>query len=299
MTRDRGFSPNESLCVTADFLRRFVRQGRRLGYRFISLDELIQVLLAKKSRKFLAVTFDDGYIDNYEIAYPILKDLKVPFSIYVTDQFPEGKAVLWWYQLESLLRGATVMDLPDGRQLVLDTDQKRQAAFLQLRQEIMNQRGVSAEQAYQIVTGDHGADWQTLCARHAMQWNHLRELAADPLVTIGSHTVTHSVLSGLSDEQAHTEIHQSKIRIEMQIGQPVDHFCYPFGGRGEAGPREFSIARAAGFRTATTTRFGNLYHEHLSCLHALPRIYVNNDFTWLSFAKRSAKRAVLGRVVSV
>ncbi len=92
-----------------------------------------------------------------------------------------------------------------------------------------------------------------------MNWDEIRTMAADPLVTIGAHTKGHFAISKLSDERAHEEMGGSADRIEQELGRRPVHFSFPYGDPGSAGPRDFALAREAGFKTAVTTRKGMLF----------------------------------------
>jgi peptidoglycan/xylan/chitin deacetylase (PgdA/CDA1 family) len=82
-----------------------------------------------------------------------------------------------------------------------------------------------------------------------MKWDEIRTMAADPLVTICAHTKGHFAISKLSDERADEEMAGSADRIEQELGRPI-HFSFPYGDPGSAGPRDFALAREAGFKTA-------------------------------------------------
>jgi peptidoglycan/xylan/chitin deacetylase (PgdA/CDA1 family) len=97
--RDR-FQPNRQLEVTPEFLGRVVRKLRRAGVDLISLDEVHRRLTTRDfTRRFACITFDDGYRDNKQWAYPILKAEGVPFAIYVATSFVDRLGKLWWLAL--------------------------------------------------------------------------------------------------------------------------------------------------------------------------------------------------------
>ncbi len=296
--REGDFSPNRDMAVSPAFLESFVRDAQQRGYTFVSMDHLSEQLVADSGGKLLALTFDDGYRDNFTVAYPLLKRLGIPFAIYVTTSFPDGEAVLWWYALERRLQDHDQIALADGRLLSCRTSQEKLNAFVALRESIMalpcdrlgDRVNAMFEQAH--------FDWRQMCVEEALSWNDLCELAQDPLVTIGAHTVSHPVLSALSPEQACTEMRDSRERIEAHIGAPVAHFCYPFGSRNEVGAREFELARKLGFKTATTTRWGNIFRQHRAHLHGLPRVPLTNAFSWDGFRRQSLRRFWRGRVIS-
>ena len=96
--------PNENMKVSPQFLENIIITLKSSGYSFISLDRLYEILeKGENVRKNIVFTLDDGYKDNYSIAYPIFKKYDIPFTIYVTTSFPERSAILWWYILEDLL----------------------------------------------------------------------------------------------------------------------------------------------------------------------------------------------------
>jgi peptidoglycan/xylan/chitin deacetylase (PgdA/CDA1 family) len=97
-------------------------------------------------------------------------------------------------------------------------------------------------------------------------------------VTIGAHTVNHYNLSKLDPEALRTELTESRHLIAERLQTKVEHFTYPFGDAGSAGPREFALAKELGFLTATTTRKGLVFPEHVDHLQALPRVSLNGDY---------------------
>ena len=86
--------------------------------------------------------------------------------------------------------------------------------------------------------------------------------------------MNHLNLKQLSTEEVEQEIIISQKKIETKIGKPVKHFAYPFGTRNEAGRREFEIVKNCQFKTATTTRYANIFSAHQNHLECLPRIPV-------------------------
>jgi peptidoglycan/xylan/chitin deacetylase (PgdA/CDA1 family) len=293
-----SFRPNRDMAISPELLERFIADAQQRGYTFASLDRICDALQAGAGRQLLALTFDDGYRDNFTLAYPILKRLGIPFAVYVTTSFPDGEAVLWWYAVERLLQEHDQIVLTDGRLLPCRTNQEKLDAFVSLRQSIMELPCDRLGDSVNAMFDQTSFDWRQMCAAEVLSWDDLCELAKDPLVTIGAHTVSHPVLSALSVEQACAEMCDSRERIEAHIGVPVTHFCYPFGSRNEVGAREFELARELGFKTATTTRWGNIFPRHRKHLHGLPRVPLTNAFDWDGFRRQSLRRFWRGRVVT-
>jgi len=159
-------------------------------------------------------------------------------------------------------------------------------------------RGLPTEQALRAAIHDlcsrYRVDLQKFCADLCMDWSELATLARDPLVTIGAHTVNHVMLQKVSDDEARREMAMSAAVIEAALGTRPCHLAYPVGDASSAGPREFRLAREAGFVTAVTTRPGVLFPEHLDHLTALPRIAVNGEFQRLRYLRVLLSGAATG-----
>jgi peptidoglycan/xylan/chitin deacetylase (PgdA/CDA1 family) len=114
----------------------------------------------------------------------------------------------------------------------------------------------------------------------------IAELAADPLCTIGAHTVNHVMLRKVAGDSAvRAEMEMSRAVLEAALGRRPQHLAYPVGDPTSAGPREFRIAAELGFKTAVTTRPGVVFKVHRDHLTALPRISVNGDFQQQRYLK--------------
>ncbi|MDE2375781.1 polysaccharide deacetylase family protein, partial [Bradyrhizobium sp.] len=124
----------------------------------------------------------------------------------------------------------------------------------------------------------HDVDVTAPCRELCLSWDEVKALADDPLVTIGAHSISHCNLARQSEEIAAQEIAVSRTRLEETLQRPVLHFAYPYGKRDAAGEREFALARAAGFKTAVTTRPGMLFSESAGQLTALPRVSLNGNY---------------------
>ena len=270
---------NRGLKVAPEFLRHFLREVQESGYRFVSLDELHGRLTAGQSLEGLAaITLDDGYADNHTIAYPIFREMGVPFAIYVTTCFPEGTAILWWYWLEQVLQRSDRVELQDGTRIETGTAGEKDRAFLQLRQMIVNRGDAGQAEFLRSLVKNNSVDFHSVSRDLAMTWEQIEELSRDELVTIGGHTASHVSLAGLTESQIRTEVLGGHALIAKHTGRPVEHFAYPFGGRLEAGAREFRILKTLGLKTTVTTRRGTLYPGHRHHMECLPRINVDEAF---------------------
>jgi peptidoglycan/xylan/chitin deacetylase (PgdA/CDA1 family) len=288
--RDR-FQPNRLLEVMPKFFERVMKRLRRSNIDVISLDEMHRRMTENdlKGRRFVCVTFDDGYRDNLEYAYPILKKYEVPFTIYVATSFADRIGELWWLGLEAVIAQNEIVGVRlDGRDRwfeVRSVEQKRAAFdhiydFLRRLKTEEELRNIMRE-----LTARHRVDMPAFCADLCMDWKELATIAADPLATIGAHTVNHPILTKVDDAAVRAELDNGRKVIEAALGVRPQHLAYPVGDRNAAGPREFRIAEELGFKTAVTTRPGVIFRRHAEHLTALPRISLNGNFQHARYAK--------------
>ena len=102
--KPNSFEPNRILKVTPDFLEQVIDQVRTSGFEIVSLDEAhFRLTEGEHGRPFVCFTFDDGYRDNLEYAYPIFKRHELPFAIYVPTDYSDGHGDLWWLALEKVI----------------------------------------------------------------------------------------------------------------------------------------------------------------------------------------------------
>ena len=278
------FAPNRLLEITPDFFEIVLQTVKESGFQIVSLDEAVARLGhggRKGDKPFVALTFDDGYRDNRDYALPVMRRHNAPFTLFVTTGFADRTGRLWWLELEEAIRALPRISLDlDGRRFDLPAGDaaEKQAAFQSLYW--MLRPGPEERMLAAIATlcQQAGIDTSALAARYCMDWDELRAYAADPLCTIGAHTLTHPMLAKHDEAFARREMAESRTIIERELGRGVKHFAYPVGDPGSAGPREFAMAAEMGLKSALTTRPGMVFDEHAQHLLALPRLSVNG--TW-------------------
>src|SRR5690348_2456443 len=285
--RDDPFQPNRRLEVSPQFLERVVGKLRRSGVDLVSLDELHRRMIERDfRRRFVCLTFEDGYRDTRTWAAPILKRHGVPFAVFVATSFADRVGELWWIALERIVvKAERIALLVDGRDLRFacrSVTQKRDT-FDAIHRWLC---GLPNEQARAVVrdlASRYAVDTTGICRELCMTWGEIAELAADPSVTVGAHTVNHVSLARVSEEEVRAEMNMSRAVIESAIGVRPEHLAYPFGEEDAAGPREFRIAAELGFRTAVTTRPGVLFSRHAEHLTALPRLSLDGEHQHLRY----------------
>lgn len=274
-----AFAPNALLSVTPAYLDAVLTGLTARGFDLIGLDALPERLRDPTPRTpFAVLTFDDGYRDNAEHAAPILKRHGAPWTLFVTSDFASGEGRLWWIELERAIARLPRVRI-DDEDLAIDvparTAPEKSRAFDLVYRRLRagpEKRLLAVIAALCRQAGfAPGGVARELC----LTWEELREIAADPAVTIGAHTLSHPMLAKHQAEFAEREMAESQARIAAELGRPVTHLSFPVGDPTSAGPREFAMARRLGFATAVTTRPGHLFPGHAEHLHALPRISIN------------------------
>jgi len=286
--RPGAFQPNRLLEVEPRFLERVIVRLKKRGIDLVSLDEVHRRLTEQDfGRRFVAFTFDDGYRDNLENAWPILQRHEVPLALFVATSFPDRLGELWWIVLEQVIaKNSRLVVEMDGKPRFFDCADaagKRETyaqVYWWLRR-LDDERELRA--AVRDLAARYGVDTTAPCRELCMDWPEIARFAADPLVTVGAHTVNHVMLRRWAEEAARGEMKLSADVIEAALGKRPQHFAFPVGDPTSAGRREFRLAAELGFKTAVTTRPGVLFPGHREHLTALPRVSLNGNFQALRF----------------
>ena len=281
--RDAAFQPNSHLEITPQFLRAVLAHLRSRGIDLITMDEFHRRLTERDfSRQFACFTFDDGYRDNRDFALPVMREFDAPFTVYVASDFAQGTGNLWWVALEmAIAKTSTIEAEIHGVATRIDTStlSAKRSAFEQLhnwlralpgRDDLAREIGALCIRC--------GIDQAAICRELCMSWDELKPFANEPLVSIGAHSVTHCNLARQPDEIASQEMTTSRARIESALQRPALHFAYPYGDKLAAGRREFALVKAAGFKTAVTTRPGMIFAASAEYPTALPRVSLNGNY---------------------
>jgi peptidoglycan/xylan/chitin deacetylase (PgdA/CDA1 family) len=277
--RHVDFAPNRFLEIPPEFLERVLVLLAKQGFAVVALDDVPHRLRIDRPRgPFAAITFDDGYRDNLQYAWPILRRYNVPWSLSVTTQFADGKGVLWWCELEQAIAQRNCVEVTiEGVRARFNTitlaDKLR--AFRTLRQLIWNGTPSANATIFKELMGLNALEPNARVRETCLGWTELKELCRDPLVSIGSHSISHPRLSRLDHAAAEQEIAGSKRKIESKLGVSVGNFAYPHGDPMSANQREFELVQAAGYRLALTCGPAHVFTYHANTPFSLPRISVN------------------------
>lgn len=210
-------------------------------------------------RDSVVITFDDGYMDNYEFAMPILEELQVPATVFVSTGILEQDIQLWWDELDTILLTGEhfppcfkLEDATFGCEWNTSTYGHRLNCYRALHTLMKNYINVEHREEWFMQLrkwrNPAGADNRTLDNCSCIK------LAQSGCITIGAHTISHPSLGRLPYEEQKREIVESISYLERILGRTIDIFSYPFGAWKEDFTEEtIQICKEAGIKKAAST----------------------------------------------
>ena len=242
----------------------FARQMKWLkqNTRILSENDLIDIITtpannhAKSKTPLVAITFDDGYLDNYSLAYPVLKSLNIPAFFFVCTSMITDRRLWWWDIVAYLIKKCpNPYIVLDNQHHDLPADRSGAIQFFQ--QALKKLSGAQINQFVQNLANACEVAYPTtdLQDRELMNWNQIREMVSSRM-TVASHTHTHPVLTSLDNQKLLEELMLSKQILEAQTGHPVLSISYPFGDYCYIPSVVQMIARNCGYRLGFTSSFG-------------------------------------------
>ncbi len=245
----------------------------------IGVDRLGESLQRSRGRSVM-ITFDDGYRDNYTHAFPVLKDLGLPATFFVTTGFLDQPQVPWWDEIAWMVHQTSVPELlawnGQGTSLVFGQGSSEDAIRRLLRfykgLEHQQTAGFLAELAERLQTGRCPPE---ISRDLWMTWDMVREMR-NANMTIGGHSVTHPVLANQTAEQQEFEVRECRRRLMAELGESIDTFSYPVGGGGSFNAVTTDALQRHGYRWGFTYQGGYVRPNRFD-RYALPRTAVETD----------------------
>jgi len=212
------------------------------GYKTLRIDELLSFINGNLilEQKAVVVTFDDGWLDNYLYAFPVLKKYKINSTIFIitnrTEQASENTPPTSPLNLRGEQRGGTAIPTHEE-----------------------SKRLIAEGQANKVV----------------LNWDIIREMSDSGIVEFYSHTKSHAKCNSLPEKELVEELSESKEVIEKRLGRPCTYFCWPYGKYNAAA---FNIAKDTGYKAIFTTKPGVVKAN--SDPLAINRIIVKDSVAW-------------------
>ncbi len=238
----------------AEFLRQM--EYLRTYWNPVPLSEAVEHLIhgSELAPRSVAITFDDGHIDNYTNAFPVLKKLGIPATIFLSTGYIGGRRAFWFDRVATLICNAPAgnhhIDMPACELHLGDIRTRREATHSVLAglKKLPDPERVAA----MVLLEDRFAGHVPALPETqgcALDWDQIREMSRCG-IAFGSHTVSHPVLSMLSEESIRFELLESRRTIEAETGRESDLLAYPVGKPYAFDQRVVAIARQCGYRAA-------------------------------------------------
>lgn len=243
-------------------------------YRVLPVAEIVARAAAGRPlpERAAAITFDDGYRNNLTHAFPVLRALGLPATIFLATGFVDGSADLWPDRVTRLIAGTPRATLCfAGRHLPLRNGRQRRRARALVASVLKRLPRSDKDRALVALEAQLGPPVADESGR-PLSWGDVRQLSASGLVDFGAHTVSHQILARLTAAEQRSEIAESCARVGDMVGRPCELFAYPNGGDGDFDADTVDILRRLGLRAAFTALPG-LYVPG-SAPYRIPRVPV-------------------------
>lgn len=255
---DPGGRPDLDPALVSATAEEFERHMRHLARRYdvVDLERVTRALRGQGElpRRPVLVTFDDAYRDFAEVAWPILRRLGLPATLFVPTGFPDRpERSFWWDRLHRSLSRASPAAvraaMAESRLEPPSADPDEAFAWLRTRLKELPHAAAMAE--VDRLCRELGEEPRA--ESEVLGWNDLRRLAEEG-VSLGSHTRAHALLTRLPRDEARREIFGSRRDMARHLGNPPSAFCYPAGYHDE---HTVELVREAGYEIAFTTVSGH------------------------------------------
>jgi len=226
------------------------------NFEIINQSHFIEIINSGQvvDKKFAYITFDDGYLDNYELAFPILSAMKVPATFFVATGLIESNTIAWWDEIAWHIKQCNVEELrlhSWNKTIVLS-----KASINKNIREVLSQfksaPATIEEQLIELrkITGLVLVSYNS----EFMTWAHIAEMEAAGM-TIGAHSHSHRIFSSLSTKELSHELSHAKKLLEEKLTNKVLSISYPVGNASTYNEDMFNEIESQGYQLAFTFRY--------------------------------------------
>jgi peptidoglycan/xylan/chitin deacetylase (PgdA/CDA1 family) len=253
-------------------------------FEIVTLSTLIERFLkgVKSPRRYLAITFDDGYENIYRYAFPLLKEFGIPATVFITTDLVEKRFPLWVDRLEYALGHTELpkieIELGGHRHSFrLGNLPERTTADIYLRNNFKKTNDVERRTILEKIESCSGTTLVSTLETspyRGLEWDQILTMAENK-IEFAPHTMSHPILTRMPPEQAEEEIIESYRLLKKRIGNPLPIFAYPNGQSEDFSPETAAILQRHGFQAALTTIPGTI--NQMSRPFALPRFSLDGS----------------------
>jgi peptidoglycan/xylan/chitin deacetylase (PgdA/CDA1 family) len=227
-------------------------------HNIVSLDRIVEHYARglEVPDNSVVITIDDGYKSNYTLAYPIFKNLDIPATIFLTTDFVDRKTFLWMDRVEYAIHnsGSSRFELKIGDEVLSFSLEDHDSKLLFEERIKLKLKGLSHEYIEEIVEQMENSLGRRLSMDEnvpevflPLEWHEISEMIEGGLVSVGSHTCSHAILTKCDSEQMKREVLESKRIIKEKTGMDCKFFCYPNGQTGDFSRRTKNLLRETGY----------------------------------------------------
>ncbi len=235
------------------------------NFRILSLGEILGKIEHQRKipKRALALTFDDGYEDNYQYAYPILKKYNVPATIFLTVDVIENEKMLWFDEvLDAFIntKKKEIAILGSGEKVAIISEKEKLKTCFKVLGKLKRLPVDERNDKIKNLVKELGLDWRKNKGNEMLKWDQINKMAKDN-ITFGSHTMTHPILSKSLVSDMKLELEESKRILEERTNRPVEYLAYPNGKRADFHTNVVKIVKDVGYKAGLTTVAGTNYPD--------------------------------------
>lgn len=236
--------------IQVDFFKKLLKELKNRG-QALSMDDCVKLHMSRERYPDFSfvVTFDDGFENNFTVAAPVLEELKIPATFYVSTDFIENNTMSWIDRIEFMLeatlkakqfksesgnlKNSLSFRLPwENRIRNIWTKSEAIDVLTDIRSRVKNDSQIDSHQLIE----DLASQWNTEVPQKSdgdldkkMSWSQVTELSKNSLFTVGGHSHRHLNLAFLQSADMRREIDQSLALLHTHLGVRTKHYCYPEG----------------------------------------------------------------------
>ena len=228
-------------------------------FNIVSLTDAVALLASGNIDEPTAViTFDDGYQNNYDCAFPILREAGIPATIFLTTGLLDTNLTVWTGHLHDAFANTSLSTISwRGQTFDISTKDNKLKSLQAIKNTLKHQdHSYLQKEVYEIVcslVGDEGYHINENSPYRMLSEASIRKMQDSGLIEFGAHTHNHPILSNLSKDRQEFEIGRSIEKVGTLIGKPCTLFAYPNGSKNDYSDITISILKEHGITIALTT----------------------------------------------
>jgi len=275
---DADFDPCVYSC-TAESLEQYLVFFKS-NFKVINIEQLCGILDKGEpiNEKLALITFDDGYRDNFDLAYPLLKKHNIPASFFITTSLIESDCVPWWDEIAWHIKqcgGQSIKLSPWDDSIIIDNPVSIHAIRAILKR-IKSTPKLIEQQLQELRAISNKEVPKDLSNNLFMDWTQLKTLSQDG-IDIGAHSHTHRVLSSLSEEELIFELSESKKLLENNLKKQIKSVSYPVGSQSAYNKEMFVLLKELEYQVGFS--FQSLINSKLNEYRfELARMSIDREF---------------------